>query len=72
MVRVNTLLCLLAVVALLDALALPSHHEVHERRDTLPRRWTKLERVESHKLLPMRIGLAQKNIENGYEHLMKV
>jgi tripeptidyl-peptidase-1 len=72
MALVNILLSLLALVATLDALALPRHHEVHERRDSLPARWTKLDRVESHKLLPMRIGLAQANVENGYEHLMKV
>ena len=72
MAPVKLLLSLLAFAAALDAVALPAHHEVHERRDTLSPRWTKLDRVESHKLLPMRIGLTQSNIDNGYEHLMNV
>ncbi|TAQ90266.1 hypothetical protein B7494_g1422 [Chlorociboria aeruginascens] len=66
------LLSLLAVVPLINAIALPPHHEVHEKRDVLPSRWTKRDRVESHKLLPMRIGLAQTNLDKGYEHLMDV
>lgn len=72
MVDLNILLCLLAFVAISSAIAVPLHHEVHEKRETLSPRWTKLDRVESHKLLPMRIGLTQTNIDNGYEHLMKV
>jgi tripeptidyl-peptidase I len=68
----NVLLCLLAFVVTLDAIAIPPHHEIHERRETLQPRWMKRERVESHKLLPMRIGLTQKNLENGYEHLLDV
>jgi tripeptidyl-peptidase-1 len=72
MAPVKILLGLLAFVAGIDAIALPPHHEVHERRETLSPRWTKLDRVESHKLLPMRIGLTQTNIDNGYEHLMNV
>lgn len=72
MAPVKTLFGLLALVAGLDAIALPPQHEVHEKRETLSARWTKLDRVESHKLLPMRIGLTQSNIEDGYEHLMNV
>ena len=72
MAQVKILFCLVAFVALLDAIAIPPHHEAHEKRETLHPRWTKRDRVESHKLLPMRIGLAQTNLENGYEHLMDV
>lgn len=72
MTRLNVLFCLLAILAGLDAIAVPLHHEVHEKRERLAPRWTKLDRVEPHKLLPMRIGLTQTNIENGYDHLMKV
>ena len=61
-----------AVLGLIEASAIPSHHEVHEKRGTLHPRWTKRDRVESHKLLPMRIGLTQSNLENGYDHLMDV
>jgi len=63
---------LLALVGSLEAVAIPPHHEVHERRNILHPRWTKRDRVESHKLLPMRIGLTQTNLDNGYDHLMDV
>ena len=72
MVCVKILASLALFFGLLDAVAIPPHHELHEKRQTLHPRWTKAERVESHKLLPMRIGLAQTNLENGYEHLMDV
>ena len=65
-------LCLVALLGLIEAIAIPPHHEVHEKREALHPRWTKRDRVESHKLLPMRIGLAQTNLENGYEYLMEV
>lgn len=66
---------MLAVVVLLgcvEALAVPAHVEVHEKRQSLSPRWTKRDRVESHKVLQMRVGLAQSNLGNGYEHLMDV
>jgi tripeptidyl-peptidase-1 len=68
----NLSLCLVALLGLVEAIAIPPHHEVHEKRGTLHPRWAKRDRVESHKLLPMRIGLTQTNLENGYEHLMDV
>lgn len=68
----NVWLGLLAFVVALDAVAIPPHHEIHEKRETLHPRWMKRGRVESTKLLPMRIGLKQTNLENGYEHLLDV
>lgn len=47
-------------------------HVVHEKRDTLPARWTKRDRVPRNKLLPMRIGLTQSNLEHAYDHLLDV
>ncbi len=72
MPRLNILSCALALVALTNAIVIPLHHEVHEKRETLAPRWAKRGRVEEHKLLSMRIGLTQANVENGYEHLMDV
>jgi len=66
------LLCILALVAVLDAIAIPPHHEVHEKRDRLHPRWTKLDRVEPQKWFQMRIGLTQTNLEKGYDHIMDV
>jgi tripeptidyl-peptidase-1 len=72
MVRVNLWFGLLGFAAVLDAIALPPHYEVHERRENVNTRWTRLGRIDSQTLLPMRIGLAQTDLEDGYEHLMKV
>lgn len=67
-----TFVSLLALAASVHAIALPAHHEVHERRESTHPRWAKRDRVEPHKLLPMRIGLTQSNLDNGYEQLMEV
>jgi tripeptidyl-peptidase-1 len=63
---------LAAAAAVVNAVAIPPHHEVHEKRQTLHPRWAKRDRVESHKLFQMRIGLKQSNLEDGYRHLMEV
>lgn len=68
----RSIACLIASAALIQAVAIPSHHEIHEKRERLHPRWTKLDRVEPHKLFHMRIGLVQSNIETGYEHLYDV
>lgn len=70
--KVNNLLSYAAMLVLASASAIPSHYEIHEKRETLHPRWTKRDRVESHKLFPMRIGLTQTNLDMGYEHLMDV
>ena len=72
MTRIKFLLCFGALLGAIEAIAIPPHHEVHEKRETLHPRWVKRDRVDSHKLFPMRIGLTQSNLENGYEHLMDV
>ena len=72
MVSVKILASLALFCGLLEAIAIPPHHEVHEKRQTIHPRWTKTKRVESHKLLPMRIGLAQNIVDDGYGHLMDV
>ncbi len=69
---IKSLVSLVALLVLANASAIPSHYEVHEKRETLHPRWTKRDRVESHKLFPMRIGLTQTNLDMGYEHLMDV
>ncbi|CAG8952783.1 hypothetical protein HYFRA_00009028 [Hymenoscyphus fraxineus] len=63
---------LVPLIALCEAIQIPHLHEVHEKRTSVHPRWTKTKRVEEHKLLPMRIGLAQMNLDDGYEHLMDV
>jgi tripeptidyl-peptidase-1 len=63
---------LVAAAVAVNAVAIPPLHEVHEKRQSLHQRWTKRDRVESHKVFQMRVGLKQSNLEKGYEHLMDV
>lgn len=62
----------LALQVSVHATIVPRHLEVHEKREALHPRWTKRDRVESHKLLPMRIGLTQNNLDAGHDYLMKM
>ncbi|MCJ1355544.1 MAG: hypothetical protein MMC33_005536 [Icmadophila ericetorum] len=50
----------------------PATHALHEKRDAPPADWIKSARVEGSAILPMRIGLTQTNLENGYDYLMEV
>lgn len=50
---------------------IPSSHTLHERH--LPhwsREWTKRSKVPKSQILPMRIGLKQRNLEAGHDVLM--
>lgn len=69
--------CLVAIVAvasLIYAKPLQSGytHVVHEKRETPSRAWVKRDPVAPHALLPMKIGLKQQNLHNGYEYLIDV
>lgn len=58
---------------LTGALAAPAlTHVVHERRDAAPPGWVTSHRLSSNSVLPMRIGLAQSNLENIEDYLMEV
>jgi tripeptidyl-peptidase I len=64
------------IVTLLGvALAIPSPRAVpvvHETRALEPVHWTKTRRLESSKVLPMRFGLVQQNLDKLEEMLMSV
>ncbi|KAI9509938.1 subtilisin-like protein [Russula earlei] len=49
-----------------------ANHVVHERRSVEPRNWMKSRRVDPYKVLPLRIGLAQQNLEQLEELLMAI
>ena len=55
----------LGLTALITAAPSPINHVVHESRDRVHSRWTKRDRVESHKKFPMRIGLKQSNLDKA-------
>jgi tripeptidyl-peptidase-1 len=63
-----------ALAAFIDlgAIPTPSTYAVHEKRSSIPRLWSRGNRVESDAILPIRIGLTQSNLENGEAHLMDV
>lgn len=63
---------LAAVMTLSSAAPASIKHVLHEERQSPPSDWKKGARIEANAVLPMRIGLTQTNLENGYDHLMGV
>ncbi|KAI0833697.1 subtilisin-like protein [Trametes gibbosa] len=49
-----------------------SPHVRHESRRSLPRGWTPVRRAERDSVIPLRIGLAQSNLETLEEYLLDV
>jgi len=47
-------------------------HVVHEKRDALPIAWTKRSRAPRDAVLPVRIGLKQRNLEHGDRFLYDI
>lgn len=51
----------------------PATHQVHERQDPhWSKRWEKRDRVSTRTLVPVRIGLVQRNLEEGHRLLTSV
>ncbi|KAJ5231615.1 Aorsin [Penicillium citrinum] len=66
------LCAILAAAALSEAVPAPIKHVLHEKRDKQHHDWIQGDRVESHAILPVRIGLTQNNLEKGHDFLMDV
>ena len=67
----SSLVPLLTLLA--GAIAAPSPAFVlHEKRYSLPSGWTRTNRVASHEVLPMRVGLSQSNLDKAEEYLLDV
>jgi len=49
-----------------------SPHTVHEKRDVIPAGWEKRDALDRRAILPMRIGLAQSNMDKGHLWLEEV
>jgi len=60
-----SLLVLVAAAAFTVAAPAPVTHVFHEKRESAPRTWVKRSRVDPTVILPVRIGLRQKNLERG-------
>lgn len=64
-------LLIVALAAVVHAAPTPAeHHVVHERREVLSSAWVKRDRLSGDRYLPVRIGLAQSELENAEYHLM--
>ncbi|KAF2800034.1 subtilisin-like protein [Melanomma pulvis-pyrius CBS 109.77] len=61
----------IAVSSALPAASQQSH-VVHEKRDRAPAKWTKRSRMDPSHVLPVRVGLAQRNLDRGMEFLDSV
>jgi len=73
--RFSTLVGALASSAALCSAAPPSsgrRHMLHEKRDGEPHIWTKRERANPDHVLPIRIGLRQRNLENAESYIYEV
>ncbi|KAH8798958.1 aorsin [Hyaloscypha sp. PMI_1271] len=69
--RFNFLKFLLAFVATAQSAAVPSSHVLHEKRDPASsKQWIRREKPASTEILPMRIGLKQRNLHRGHDFLM--
>lgn len=60
-----SLLVLLAAAAFTVAAPAPVTPVLHEKRESAPRTWVKRSRVDPTAVLPVRIGLRQRNLESG-------
>lgn len=60
------------LVSAAPALSDATTHTLHEKRATDPRSWIKRSKVAAGTLLPMRIGLKQRNLHLGYDLLMEM
>jgi tripeptidyl-peptidase-1 len=60
------------IAALVNSAPNPVPHVLHEKRETPSKDWIKGARIEKDAIIPMRIGLTQTNLENGYDLLMDV
>jgi tripeptidyl-peptidase-1 len=61
-----------AIAAFADAVPAGLKHAVHEKRNAPATDWVKSARIDADSVLPMRIGLTQTSLENGYDHVMGV
>ena len=61
-----------ALVGLVSAAPVLDPHIVHEKRDTLPIAWRHHSRAKPSSLLPVRIGLKQRNLEYGSDLVSEV
>ncbi|KAF8158458.1 subtilisin-like protein [Crassisporium funariophilum] len=70
--RLAVLVPLFLAKFVLGAPSSRTNHVIHEKRAAEPLDWTQARRLESHKVLNMRVGLAQQNMHRLEEMLLEV
>lgn len=70
--RITCIAFALVLAATAQGAAVPNSHVVHEKRESPPSKWVKREKISSSYVLPMRIGLKQRNLDRGHSFLMDV
>lgn len=69
--QISSLLTAAVLAVMTHGAPLDRHYDVHERQSSASS-WAKRDRLSSNTLLPMRIGVTQNNLDQGYELLMDV
>jgi len=70
--RLTLLSSIFALAAAARGAVVPSSHVVHEKRTEPVQTWVKRGRLSPKAILPMKIGLTQRNLERVDEFLMDV
>lgn len=73
--RFLTVVAAAALVSVSSAVPAPgsnSNHVLHEKRDGVPHQWGKRDRAAAHEVLPIRIGLRQRNLEHAERFILDV
>ncbi|KAK8017805.1 hypothetical protein PG993_014131 [Apiospora rasikravindrae] len=69
---IESLLALAVLTSASPASRRATHHVAHEKRQQLPEGWAKREKVDGCAVLPLRIGLKQRNLDRADELLDQV
>jgi hypothetical protein len=69
---ISSLIALVPLISLSGAIPTPVKYTLHEKRSSPSRLWKRSERADRDAILPLRIGLTQNNLDDGYAHLMAV
>ena len=70
--RLTHSIAALIFAALATASPIGNAHSLHEKRSEIPPGWEKLDALDRRAVLPLRIGIAQSNLDKGWEWLNDV
>ena len=70
--HVLSILSLLRLSAAFPPLPFEHSHVLHERRDATPHTWERASRADPEAILPVKIGLLQRNLHKAEEYLTDV